>query len=186
MNRLSRSAIPRVRLQSHTSSSPWFSPVTAVYQPGVQSGEGLKRFTSSESSSGPNKEKEKKSAAYGSENNNDKEEQHYHREHEPPPERSEPESFSEEFEHRIPSNKAHPTLSDEYQHSGVDPQHPKRPSKEELSPEERKKQNEVEKDVKKHNEDMEKRYDRAYVQLGKKGEFRTLEEEVEQFKSKVK
>ncbi|OAX84255.1 hypothetical protein ACJ72_01370 [Emergomyces africanus] len=185
MNRLPRTVIPRVRLQPHTSSQ-WFSPVRAVYQSRVQRGKGLKRFTSSESSSGATEEKDKKGAAYGSGNKNGKEKQRYHREHEPPPERSEPESFSEDFEHRIPSNKAHPTLSDEYQHSGVDPQHPKRPSKEELSPEERKKQKEVEKDVNKHNEDMEKRYDRAYAQLGKNKEFGTLEEEVEQFKKKEK
>ncbi|EER45004.1 conserved hypothetical protein [Histoplasma capsulatum H143] len=113
------------------------------------------------------------------------ENEHYSRKHQPSPESSERDSFSEEFEHRIPSNKAHPTLSDEYQHSGADPQHPKRPSKEELSPEERKKQDKAEEDVKKHNEDMKKRYDRAYVQLGNHSEFRSLEEEVEEFRNRV-
>lgn len=110
------------------------------------------------------------------------ENEHYSRKHQPPPESSERDSFSEEFEHRIPSNKAHPTLSDEYQHSGADSQHPKRP---ELSPEERKIQDKAEEDVKKHNEEMKKRYDRTYVQLGNHGEFRALEEEVEEFRNRV-
>ncbi|KLJ11407.1 hypothetical protein EMPG_09712 [Blastomyces silverae] len=184
MPRLPRTVIPRLRLQPpQPSSSQWFSPGTALYQLGFHDGRGLRRYTNSEASSEPTKEGKEKGAAYGS-GNDDNDNQHYHRKHEPPPERSEPESFSEEFEHRIPSNKAHPTLSDEYQHSGADPQHPKRPSKEELSPEERKKQEETEKDVKKHNEDVEKRYDRAYVQLGNKGEFGSVEEEVEQFKNR--
>ncbi|KKZ62636.1 hypothetical protein EMCG_03046 [[Emmonsia] crescens] len=185
MRRFSRTVIERVRLQPQTSSSQWFSPAAALYKPGAQGGKEFRRYANSEASSGATKEKEK-GAAYGSGDNDDKEKQHYKREHEPPRERSEPESFSEDFEHRIPSNKAHPALSDEYQHSGVDPQHPKRPSKEELSPEEREKQKEAEKDINKHNEDMEKRYDRAYVQLGDKGGFKGLEEEVEQFKKDAK
>ncbi|KAL2390485.1 hypothetical protein BDBG_07422 [Blastomyces gilchristii SLH14081] len=184
MHRLPRTVIPRLRLQpSRATSSQWFSPATASYQLGFQDGRGVRRYANSEASS--TKEGKEKGAAYGS-GDDDSDNQHYHRKHEPPPERSEPESFSEEFEHRIPSNKAHPTLSDEYQHSGADPQHPKRPSKEELSPEDQKKQKETEKDVRKHNEDMEKRYDRAYVQLDNKGEFRSLEEEVEQFKNRGK
>ncbi|PGH10429.1 hypothetical protein GX51_00188 [Blastomyces parvus] len=178
MHHLPRAVIPRLRLQpSQAFSWQWFSPGTASYQL------GFRRYTNSEASSEPTEkgEEKKRGAAYGS--GNDDKNQHYHRQHQPPPERSESESFSEEFEHRIPSNKAHPTLSDAYQHSGVDPKHPKRPSKEELSPEEQKKQEEAEKEVKRHNEDMEKRYDRAYVQLGNKGEFKSLEEEVEQFKN---
>ncbi|OJD21829.1 hypothetical protein ACJ73_06832 [Blastomyces percursus] len=186
MHRLPRTVIPLLRLQpSQASSSQWFSPAIALYQLGFHDGRGIRRYANSKASSEPTKEGKEKSAAYGS-GNGDDENQHYHRKHALPPERSESESFSEEFEHRIPSNKAHPTLSDEYQHSGADPQHPKRPSKEELSPEDQKKQEEAEKDVKKHNEDMEKRYDRASVQLGNKGEFRSLEEEVEQFKNRGK
>ncbi|EGC40957.1 conserved hypothetical protein [Histoplasma capsulatum var. duboisii H88] len=179
MHRLSRRVVPQLRLQAQAYCSQSRLPAKALYQPG----KGRRKYSNSEASPGPNKEKGRKGAAYGSGNGDENE--HYSRKHQPSPESSERDSFSEEFEHRIPSNKAHPTLSDEYQHSGADPQHPKRPSKEELSPEERKKQDKAEEDVKKHNEDMKKRYDRAYVQLGNHGEFRSLEEEVEEFRNRV-
>ncbi|EAS32588.3 uncharacterized protein CIMG_03612 [Coccidioides immitis RS] len=94
----------------------------------------------------------------------------------------EPASFSKEFDEHIPSNKARPTLSDAYQHSGVDAKHPKRPEKKELSEEDSRKLQYDEEEVKKHNEDVERRYDRAISQVsdkGDKGELGTLDTEVD-------
>ncbi|KAI1933619.1 hypothetical protein LOZ58_000426 [Ophidiomyces ophidiicola] len=79
-------------------------------------------------------------------------------------------SFSKEFEERIPSNKARATLSEAYQHSGVDAQHPKRPTKEELSADDAHKIKQQEEDVRKHNEEVENRYDRAINQVSNKKE----------------
>jgi hypothetical protein len=103
----------------------------------------------------------------------------YQREHEHDPDVSEPASFSEEFEHRIPSNKARPTLSDEYQHSGIDERHPKRPAKEDLPPKTQQKVAEQEEHVKQHNEEVEQRYDRAFSQINQEGEVETLGSEME-------
>lgn len=94
------------------------------------------------------------------------------------PHSSEPASFSKEFEEHIPSNKARPTLSEAYQHSGADAKHPKRPAKEDMSAEDSQKMHQQEEDVKKHNEDIEKRYDRAISQLSESGEEGALESEV--------
>ncbi|KAK2733712.1 hypothetical protein FQN55_003167 [Onygenales sp. PD_40] len=102
----------------------------------------------------------------------------------PPPDRSESDTFSQDFDERIPSNKAHSTLSDAYQHSGVDQKHPRHRAMEELTPEERRKVEEEQKDVQRHNEEVEKRYGRASVQIDQKGEFKTLEEEVVQFRNR--
>ncbi|KAM5430686.1 hypothetical protein McanMca71_005238 [Microsporum canis] len=88
----------------------------------------------------------------------------------------EADSFAKEFDSRIPSNKAKPALSDAYQHSGVDAKHPKRPSREELSEEERHKMDEREEDVKRHNYDMEQRHGRAYSQITQEGEVETIDE----------
>ncbi|PGG98826.1 hypothetical protein AJ80_09463 [Polytolypa hystricis UAMH7299] len=103
---------------------------------------------------------------------------HYHHQHHRDPETAEPETFSQEFEGRIPSNRARPTLSDAYQHSGKDEKHPRRPAKEELPPEERKKQEETEESVKKHNAEVEVRYDRACAQVDKEGKVDILGREV--------
>ncbi|EEQ27888.1 conserved hypothetical protein [Microsporum canis CBS 113480] len=101
---------------------------------------------------------------------------HRHRHHKPEPDMEEADSFAKEFDSRIPSNKAKPALSDAYQHSGVDAKHPKRPSREELSEEERHKMDEREEDVKRHNYDMEQRHGRAYSQITQEGEVETIDE----------
>ncbi|PGH17777.1 hypothetical protein AJ79_00918 [Helicocarpus griseus UAMH5409] len=165
MHRLPRTIIPQAKLRLPASSSQLSSPVAAVYQPSIQSAAGIRRYASNG--------KENKSSG--------NEEEHYHRQHDPTPDRSEPPRFSEDFDRRIPSNKARPALSDQYLHSGADPQHPKR---EQPGPEDVKKEEDTKKDVEKHNEDMERRYDRAYSQIDQKGEFKTLEDEVVRFRNK--
>lgn len=100
---------------------------------------------------------------------------HCHRKHDRTPDINEPDTFSEEFEHKIPSNKARPTLSDEFQHSGADEKHPKRHT----STEDAKHQEDEKKNVRKHNEDIEQRYDRAYSQISQDGEYTALDSEVD-------
>lgn len=41
-------------------------------------------------------------------------------------------------------------------------------------------ENEIEEDVREHNEDMEKRYDRAFAQVTQEGEVETLDSEMEE------
>ncbi|KAF3491546.1 uncharacterized protein GIQ15_01063 [Arthroderma uncinatum] len=88
----------------------------------------------------------------------------------------ESDSFAKEFDSRIPSNKAKPALSDAYQHSGADAKHPKRPSREELSEDDRHKIEEKEEEVERHNRDMEGRHGRASSQITQEGELETLDE----------
>ena len=49
-----------------------------------------------------------------------------------------------------------------------------------MSESERRAQEEREEDVRKHNEDMEKRYDRAFTQITQDGEVKPLESEVDE------
>ncbi|KAK2855602.1 hypothetical protein FQN49_005026 [Arthroderma sp. PD_2] len=96
----------------------------------------------------------------------------------------EADSFAKEFDSRIPSNKAKPALSDAYQHSGADAKHPKRPSREELSEDDRHKMEAEEEEVQRHNEDMEERHNRASSQITQQGEVESLDEMEEvRFKS---
>ncbi|KAE8145041.1 hypothetical protein BDV25DRAFT_78555 [Aspergillus avenaceus] len=60
--------------------------------------------------------------------------------------------------HMSPSNKAHPTITDGRQSPNLDSKGNPR--------------SDVPKDVKKHNEEMEKRYDRPYNQIGDEGGVR--------------
>ncbi|WEW55103.1 hypothetical protein PRK78_000531 [Emydomyces testavorans] len=108
----------------------------------------------------------------------EQEESRPHDKHDREPHCSESASFAKEFDERVPSNKARPTLSEAYQHSGIDAKHPKRPPKEELSAEDSQKMERQEDDVKRHNEDIERRYDRAINQVSDKGEIGTLNTEV--------
>ncbi|EZF33351.1 hypothetical protein TMEN_4857 [Trichophyton mentagrophytes] len=108
----------------------------------------------------------------------------HHPHHKPEPDMEEADSFAKEFDSRIPSNHAKPALSDAYQHSGKDAKHPKRPSREELSEDERRRMDKEEEDVQRHNEDMEHRHGRAASQITQDGKVETIDEMEEvRFKS---
>ncbi|EEH44247.2 uncharacterized protein PADG_00536 [Paracoccidioides brasiliensis Pb18] len=179
MIQLLRTVVPRVGLRLQAFSPQLSPPGAALNQPAGHIGRWLGKCAYSEGSSGKSDGAKERGPAYGHGDG----EEHYHRKYKVTPDRAETDSFNDDFEHRIPSNKARPTLSDEYQHSGIDAQHPKRPSKEDRSPEELKRDEEYEVEVRKHNEEVERRYDRAVSQIDHKEEFRTLEEEVESFKN---
>lgn len=107
-------------------------------------------------------------------------ESHYHRQYQPSPDNFESDNFDKEFDSRVPSNKAKSALSEGFQHSGADSKHPKRPTKEDMSEDEKHIKEERDKDVRKHNEDMEKRYDRAFNQITQEGELKPLNSEMDE------
>ncbi|KAK2738024.1 hypothetical protein FQN57_007290 [Myotisia sp. PD_48] len=146
-----------------------------------KAGSGVPAALRNNAISGPKRFLHSSRVAAAQDNTSGKEsDSHYHPQHQHSPENLEPETFGKEFDNRIPSNKAKPKLSDAYQHSGADPNHPKKRAWQDLNEEERRKFEQEQDEVRRHNEDMDRRYDRAYTQLTEDNKVESLDEMEEQ------